>query len=49
MEGYGASGPAKDLHKKFGFTVDHVASRAREVMNFYSAPGAEAPWLMHRP
>jgi len=48
MEGFGASGPAKDLHKKFGFTVDNVVARAKSVMDFYSK-GEEVPWLMNRP
>jgi len=49
MEGFGASGPAKDLHKKFGFTVDHVVARARSVMDFYGKGDMEVPWLMNRP
>ena len=32
MTTFGASAPAKDLFKKFGFTVDHVIQAAREVL-----------------
>lgn len=49
MEGFGASAPAKDLHKKFGFTVEHVAARGREVIAFYGTGDSEVPWLMNRP
>lgn len=47
MNSFGASGPAKELHKKFGFTVDSVAARAREAMAFFK--GGEVPWLMNLP
>jgi transketolase len=30
MNGFGASAPAKDLLRHFGFTVDHVVRAARE-------------------
>lgn len=49
MSGFGASAPAKDLHKKFGFTVEHVAARGREVIAFYKSGDSEVPWLMNRP
>ncbi len=29
---FGASAPIKDLMKNFGFTVDNVVAKAREVM-----------------
>jgi transketolase len=32
METFGASAPLKELQKKFGFTVDHVAAAAREQL-----------------
>ncbi len=32
MTTFGASAPAKDLFKKFGFTVDHVVEAAKEVL-----------------
>jgi len=36
MRGYGASGPAKDVFAKFGFTVDNIAKKAKEVHEFYT-------------
>jgi len=33
MRTFGASAPLKELQKKFGFTVDAVASAAREQVN----------------
>jgi len=30
MRSFGASGPAKDLYKHFGFTAEHVAEVAKE-------------------
>ncbi|MGB7585036.1 MAG: transketolase [Terriglobales bacterium] len=32
MHSFGASAPAKDVQKKFGFTVEHVVEAAREVI-----------------
>jgi transketolase len=32
MTTFGASAPAKDLFKKFGFTVDHVVEAAKQVL-----------------
>jgi transketolase len=32
MTTFGASAPAKDLFKKFGFTTDHIIQAAREVL-----------------
>jgi transketolase len=32
MTTFGGSAPAKDLFKKFGFTVDHVVQAAKQVM-----------------
>ena len=32
MHGYGASAPAKELFKKFGFTVENVVNTALEVL-----------------
>ena len=32
MHGFGASAPAKDLYKHFGFTAEHVAQRAKAVL-----------------
>lgn len=36
MKTFGSSGPYKDVYKKFGFTSDNIAKRAREVLQFYS-------------
>jgi transketolase len=33
MEGFGASGPAKQLYAHFGFTGENVAARARAVLD----------------
>jgi transketolase len=32
MEGFGASAPAKDLYRHFGFTAENVAARAKAVI-----------------
>jgi transketolase len=32
MSTFGASAPAKDLMKKYGFTVDHVVQAAKDAM-----------------
>lgn len=36
MTSFGASGPYKEVFKKFGFTTENVVKRAKEVMEFYS-------------
>jgi transketolase len=33
MTTFGGSAPAKDLFKKFGFTVDHVIEAARHALS----------------
>jgi len=38
MTGFGASAPAKDLYKHFGFTADAIAGRARALMGQEVAP-----------
>jgi len=44
MEGFGASAPAKDLYKHFGFTGEAVAERARAVLARHSeGAGQEHP------
>jgi len=35
MRTFGASGPAKDLFKKFGFTVENIVKRSKQVVEFY--------------
>jgi len=37
MRSFGASGPAKEVQKKFGFTVEQVQAKARELLAFYSS------------
>jgi transketolase len=32
MQGYGASGPAGQLMEKFGFTVDNVVAKVKELL-----------------
>ena len=32
MPGFGASGPAKQLFEKYGFTADNIAQAARKVL-----------------
>ena len=32
MTGFGASGPASELFKKFGFTAENVAAAVKDVM-----------------
>jgi len=32
MKGFGASAPIKDLQRRFGFTPEHIAARARELL-----------------
>ena len=48
MRSFGASGPAKDVQKKFGFTPDNVAAKAIALVDFYKSRGA-APCLLDRP
>jgi len=36
MTTFGASGPAKDVLSKFGFTTENITQKAREVLAFYS-------------
>lgn len=46
MTTFGASAPGKDLANKFGFTVDHVATRARDLLAYYK--DRPAPHLIAR-
>jgi transketolase len=46
MRSFGASGPIKDVAKKFGFTKEHVAAKARELLDFYH--GRAVPNLLDR-
>jgi len=47
MRSFGASGPAKDVQKKFGFTTDNVVDKARKLLAFYD--GKDVPCLIERP
>ena len=47
MTTFGASGPLKEVQKKFGFTSDNVIAKARSLLDFYS--GRPVPELLERP
>ena len=47
MRTFGHSGPAKEVFKLFGFTVENVQRKANELLDFYK--GREPPSLMERP
>ena len=47
MRSFGASGPAKEVQKHFGFTVDNVVAKARELLAFYEEH--PLPCLLRRP
>eukprot|EP01118_Nematostelium_gracile_P005662 TRINITY_DN1800_c0_g1_i2.p1 TRINITY_DN1800_c0_g1~~TRINITY_DN1800_c0_g1_i2.p1 ORF type:complete len:259 (-),score=96.97 TRINITY_DN1800_c0_g1_i2:59-835(-) len=36
MRGFGASAPLKDLQTHFGFTVDNVVKKAKQLLEYYS-------------
>jgi transketolase len=38
MRGFGASGPAKQLYEHFGITAEHIAQRARTLVNRVAQP-----------
>jgi len=46
MRTFGASAPAKDLCKKFGFTADNVVARAHELLAFFK--GKAVPDVLAR-
>lgn len=48
MTRFGASAPAADLFKKFGFTAENVASRGKALVEFYKKAGS-VPDLSSRP
>ena len=35
MRSFGASGPAKEVFKHFGFTIENVQAKARELLEHY--------------
>jgi len=43
MTSFGASGPLKDVLAKFGFTVDNVVKKAKEVHAYYQKVPAVSP------
>lgn len=47
MTRFGASAPYKDLATKFGFTVDNIVSKSKELVKFYE--GSTVPNLLNRP
>lgn len=49
MTTFGASGAGKDLFEHFGFTVDKVAERGQELVDFYKESGQPVPNLNFRP
>lgn len=49
MTRFGASAPAKDLFKKFGFTTENVVKRGKELIQFYEGSTGGVPDLMNRP
>ena len=48
LDRFGASAPAKDLMKKFGFTPENVSLKLKELIKFYSGKTIESkirkPW-----
>jgi transketolase len=47
MRSFGISAPAKVIFKKFGFTVENVVTKARELLAFYQT--RHVPTLLDRP
>jgi transketolase len=43
MTTFGASAPAKDVFKYFGFTVENIIQKAKETISFYSKQPPESP------
>mmetsp|Transcript_281 Transcript_281/g.592 ORF Transcript_281/g.592 Transcript_281/m.592 type:complete len:706 (-) Transcript_281:199-2316(-) len=48
MKRFGASGPAAELFKKFGFTAENAVSKGKELVEFYKNHGS-VPDLNARP
>jgi transketolase len=48
MDGFGCSGASADVFKKFGFTVENIANKGKELVDFYKQAG-NIPDLNHRP
>jgi len=49
MTTFGASAPAKDVFNRFGFTADNVATRARELLDFYTKHNQSIVSLVRKP
>jgi transketolase len=47
MTTFGSSGPYKEVYKKYGFTPENVAERARRTITFYKE--RPVPSVIHRP
>ena len=47
MTTFGASAQGKDLAKRFGFTVENVVAKAKELVSFYES--RVVPDLLDRP
>ena len=47
MRSFGASGPAKEVFKHFGFTIENVQAKTRELLEHYR--GRNVPSLLDRP
>ena len=43
INSFGASGPFKDVYKKFGITGENVAAKAQEVLKFYHGDKLRSP------
>ncbi|KAF0449629.1 Transketolase [Gigaspora margarita] len=47
MKSFGSSGPYKELYKKYGFTPENTADKAKQVIEFYKVH--QVPSLVNRP
>jgi transketolase len=48
MDGFGCSGASADVFKKFGFTVENISNKGKELVDFYKQAG-NIPDLNNRP
>jgi transketolase len=48
MTEYGCSGASADVFKKFGFTVENISNKGKELVDFYKQAG-NIPDLNNRP
>jgi transketolase len=49
MKTFGASGPYKDVYKKFGITDAHIAERARKMVKVYNSSNPAPPLPVNTP